>query len=895
MEASKPTAGKRFGSRGGKIQLFTNHCVVTVDMTYDKSGHPVDVKDLGRKVLDQVCKKHAVVRNLRFAYDGEKSLFTLVSLSTDSISFPVDLEEPSSRRPDQSPSERDAKRIKRQSRSKTINVVLKYVAKIPMKAIADGLRGLESENYQEALKVLDTVLRQHSANRNCLLVRQSFFHDDVRNSADIGGGVRALRGFHSSFRVTHGGLSLNIDTSATMILEAGSVMNFLLKNQNVKHESEIDWEKAKTMLKNLRIQVNGMEFKITGLSENTCRNQKFLLRQKNGNGEVQESETTVYEYHTRNKMIILNSSADIPCIDVGKSERPCFFPIELCELVSLQRYTKALTIKQRARLVDETRQKPQDKKAAIEHSLRSSRYNDEYMLRSCGITIQPNLSKVEGRILQPPVLLVGNDQNIIPYNGRWNFNNKRLRIPMTIEHWAIVNFSSGCKISQLVEFIKNNARDKGMILHAPVIFEEESHFRREPAQVRVGQMYTHIKATLPQHPQLLLCILPERKNSDLYGPWKRRCLAVEGVSTQCIAPPKNMNNQYITNVLLKINAKIGGVNSFLSVESSEKIPHVCTVPTLILGMDVSHGSTARADVPSIAAVASSRCWPQITRYRAAVRTQSSRVEMIKSLCEPVSDSTQDKGIIREVLEDFVVSSNSLKPQHIIIFRDGVSESQFNQLLNIELSQIIEACKLFDEKWEPKFTLIVAQKNHHTRFFRANPPPPNAPLVQQNVPPGTIIDENVCHPSNSDFYLCAQAGIIGTSRPTHYHVLRDDIEFTADEMQELVHSLCYTCQRSTSSVSLVAPVWYAHLAAAQMAQFKFDEHTETSSNAGVTSAGAPPIPQLPRLHNQCEAKKVKLCKNFGRERNHEKTEEMALHHQLVVAEEEKFYVPKSRAP
>nr|KAJ0228284.1 hypothetical protein LSAT_V11C100026800 [Lactuca sativa] len=45
--------------------------------------------------------------------------------------------------------------------------------------------------------------------------------------------------------------------------------------------------------------------------------------------------------------------------------------------------------------------------------------------------------------------------------------------------------------------------------------------------------------------------------------------------------------------------------------------------------------------------------------------------------------------MRELLLDFYMSSAKRKPDQIIIFRDGVSESQFNQVLNIELDQIIE--------------------------------------------------------------------------------------------------------------------------------------------------------------------------------------------------------------
>jgi hypothetical protein len=42
---------------------------------------------------------------------------------------------------------------------------------------------------------------------------------------------------------------------------------------------------------------------------------------------------------------------------------------------------------------------------------------------------------------------------------------------------------------------------------------------------------------------------------------------------------------------------------------------------------------------------------------------------------------------------------------------------------------LQACKFLDEKWNPKFTLIIAQKNHHTKFFIPGKP--------DNVPPGNL--------------------------------------------------------------------------------------------------------------------------------------------------------------
>ena len=42
----------------------------------------------------------------------------------------------------------------------------------------------------------------------------------------------------------------------------------------------------------------------------------------------------------------------------------------------------------------------------------------------------------------------------------------------------------------------------------------------------------------------------------LSGPWKRACLADFGIVTQCLSPLPVINDQYVTNLLLKINAKV---------------------------------------------------------------------------------------------------------------------------------------------------------------------------------------------------------------------------------------------------------------------------------------------------------------------------------------------------
>ncbi|XP_058005997.1 protein argonaute 16 isoform X2 [Hevea brasiliensis] len=822
-----------FGSSGRSISLLANHFKVSVNakdaVFYQYSvsitsedNRAVEGKGIGRKIIDKLYQTYSSeLAGKRFAYDGEKSLYTVGPLPQNRLEFTVVLEGSFAKREIGSPGNggspaASSKRSKRSFQSKTFKVEISYAAKIPLKSIALAFKGVESEhNNQDALRVLDIILRQQAANRGCLLVRQSFFLDDPKNFTDVGGGVTGVRGFHSSFRTTQGGLSLNMDVSTTMILTPGPVIDFLKANQNVQEPRYIDWVKAKRMLKNLRVrhELRKMEFKIIGLSEKPCNQQYFPMKVKNGdsaNGEPQTVEITVYEYFTRHCGIELTYSAYLPCLDVGKPKRPNYLPIELCSLVSLQRYTKALSSMQRASLVEKSRQKPLDRMRTVTDALINYHYDDDSVLSACGVSIEKQLMQVDGRILETPKLKVGNSEDCFPRNGRWNFNNKTLWKSTSIERWAVVNFSARCDTSQISRDLINCGRRKGIQIGRPyTLIEEDPQSRRE------------------------------RKNSDIYGPWKKKCLSDFGIVTQCISPFK-INDQYLTNVLLKINSKLGGINSLLAIEDSRHIPLIKDTPTIILGMDVSHGSPGRSDIPSVAAVVGSLYWPLISRYRASVRTQSPKMEMIDALFKPLANGNDD-GIMRELLVEFFRTSNGRKPKQIIVFRDGVSESQFSQVLNIEVEQMIKAYQHLGEVDVPKFTVIVAQKNHHTKLFQAS--------GHENVPPGIVVDTKIVHPRNYDFYMCAHAGMIGTSRPAHYHVLLDEIGFSPDDLQSLIHSLSYVYQRSTCAMSIVAPVCYAHLAAQQMGQFmKFEDLSETSSGQGsMTCAGPAPVPELPRLH------------------------------------------------
>ncbi|XP_010509947.1 PREDICTED: protein argonaute 6-like [Camelina sativa] len=841
------------GTTGNPIELCTNHFNVsvkqpdvvfyqyTVSITTEK-GDDVKGKGIGRKLMDQLFKTYSSdLDGKRLAYDGEKTLYTVGPLPQNEFDFQVILEGSFSKRDcgvsDCGSPSSTCKRSKRSFLPRSYKVQIHFTAKIPFKSVPVTQRGADTpdKSAQDALRVLDTVLRQQAAGRGCLLVRQAYFHNNGY-SFEVGGGVKGIKGLHSSFRPTHGGLSLNIDVSTTMILEPGPVIKFLLANQSVESPRQIDWIQAAKMLKHMRVKAShsNMEYKIIGLTQKPCNQQLFSMKIKDGEHEGQPREITVYEYFKQTYTAPI-SSAYLPCLDVGKPNRPIYLPLEFCNLVSLQRYKKALSGRQRASLIENSRQKPLERIKTLNDAMCTNCYDEDPFLAGCGISIEKEMTRVEGRVLKPPMLKFGKNEDFEPCNGRWNFNNKMLLEPRPIKNWAIVNFSSPCDSSYISRELISCGMRKGIEIDRPfALVEEDPQYKKAGPVERVEKVIAKMKLKFPEPPHFILCVLPERKTSDIYGPWKKICLTEEGIHTQCICPTK-INDQYLTNVLLKINSKLGGINSLLGIEYSYNIPLINKIPTLILGMDVSHGPPGRADVPSVAAVVGSKSWPLISRYRAAVRTQSPRLEMIDSLFQPIENTERgDNGIMNELFVEFYRTSRARKPKQIIIFRDGVSESQFNQVLNIEVDQIIKAYQRLGESDVPKFTVIVAQKNHHTKLFKAKGP--------ENVPAGTVVDTKIVHPTNYDFYMCAHAGILGTSRPAHYHVLLDEIGFSPDDLQNLIHSLSYVNQRSTTATSIVAPVRYAHLAAAQFAQF--------TKSYDISEDGK--VPELPRLHEKVES-------------------------------------------
>ncbi|XVF53694.1 hypothetical protein PTKIN_Ptkin05aG0119300 [Pterospermum kingtungense] len=786
------------GSTGIKCIVKANHFFAELP---DKDLHQYDVtitpevtsRGVNRAVMEQLVKlyRESHLGKRLPAYDGRKSLYTAGPLPFVSKEFKITLID-------------DDDGSGTQRREREFRVVIKLAARADLHHLGLFLQGKQADAPQEALQVLDIVLRELPTSRYCPVGR-SFYSPDLGRRQPLGEGLESWRGFYQSIRPTQMGLSLNIDMSSTAFIEPLPVIDFVtqLLNRDVSSRplSDADRVKIKKALRGVKVEVTHRgnmrrKYRISGLTSQATRELTFPVDERGTMKSVVE-----YFYETYGFVI---QHTQWPCLQVGNQQRPNYLPMEVCKIVEGQRYSKRLNERQITALLKVTCQRPQEREYDIMQTVHHNAYHEDPYAKEFGIKISEKLASVEARILPAPWLKyhdTGREKNCLPQVGQWNMMNKAFNPEPVLP-------PTSARPEQVEKVLKTRYHD---------------------AMTRLQ----------PQNKELdlLIVILPDN-NGSLYGDLKRICETDLGIVSQCCLTKHvfRMSKQYLANVALKINVKVGGRNTVLVDAISRRIPLVSDRPTIIFGADVTHPHPGEDSSPSIAAVVASQDWPEITKYAGLVCAQAHRQELIQDLYKTWQDPVRGAvsgGMIKELLISFRRATGQ-KPQRIIFYRDGVSEGQFYQVLLYELDAIRKACASLEPNYQPPVTFVVVQKRHHTRLFANNHNDRNAVDKSGNILPGTVVDSKICHPTEFDFYLCSHAGIQGTSRPAHYHVLWDENKFTADALQSLTNNLCYTYARCTRSVSIVPPAYYAHLAAFRA---RFYMEPETSDSGSMTSGTA----------------------------------------------------------
>ncbi|KAL1375822.1 hypothetical protein pipiens_017260 [Culex pipiens pipiens] len=225
-----------------------------------------------------------------------------------------------------------------------------------------------------------------------------------------------------------------------------------------------------------------------------------------------------------------------------------------------------------------------------------------------------------------------------------------------------------------------------------------------------------------------------------------------------------------------INGKTNGTNHVVQ-SPDPKVPLI-KKRIMFVGADVTHPSPEQSTIPSVVGVVASFDRNGF-RYKPHFQLQDPKGEMIHGL----------EAIMQAMLNNYKNKNNQQLPEMILYYRDGVSDGQFSQVLDIELNAINRA---------------VAAMNPPSKINGRN----------QNVPPGTIVDRYITTPKHFQFFLTSHQAVQGVAKPSKYTVLHDDEQWDPDRLQALTFALCHMYARCNRSVSYPAPTYYAHWVAAR---------------------------------------------------------------------------------
>ncbi|KAK5709226.1 hypothetical protein LTS12_028108, partial [Elasticomyces elasticus] len=251
-------------------------------------------------------------------------------------------------------------------------------------------------------------------------------------------------------------------------------------------------------------------------------------------------------------------------------------------------------------------------------------------------------------------------------------------------------------------------------------------------------------------PMLILCIL-HASSSEVYNCVKQTCDVQLGVRNICVLADKfkGANDQYFANVGLKFNLKLGGANQSLRPTD---LGIINEGKTMLVGVDVTHPSPGSAsNAPSIAGMVAS-VDSTLGQWPAELKIQASRQEMVSDL----------DGMLKTCLQRWKGTSKEY-PENIIVYRDGVSEGQYDTVLDQELPLLKKACREYPPNMKkaslPRISIVIVGKRHHTRFYPAHDSQADRGA---NTPNGTVVDRGVTEARNWDFYLQAHTAIKGTA-------------------------------------------------------------------------------------------------------------------------------------
>ncbi|KAJ5380077.1 uncharacterized protein N7496_002505 [Penicillium cataractarum] len=684
-----------------------------------------------------------------------------------------------------------------------------------------------------------------------------YWTDRRKQSQELPGGLECLRGYYASVRLAAGRILLNLSVNHSAFYRPGPLENLweaflkvygpdrLLFGRYVKtlrvqctHLKDDDEKKGKVP----RVKT------IWGLAERDDGKDELLKPEVPDYGAdannvkfyIDKRKITVAQYFMEKYNIAV--TAGLPVVNVGNKARPVYLPMDVLIIPEGRVFRGELSTGQRQGIIGFSCRVPaQNYDSIMDHGLdivgaKGDKSKDH------GIKIDPNMLAVPARILSAPTLKYAKGKQA-PAEGQWNLVGRIFNKCAKITRWVgvVLSTSAPPPSDALVDFQKfaEGMKRCGMTVEGlmkDILYVKLDARNHRDHLPKIDNMFTKLKGF---NVDLAVIVMPLGMDR-VFDHIKWRADTTEGIVTLCCNTRKffvdkgKNNDQYWANNAMKVNLRLGGVNQALDLPPSSLIS---AGKTMVVGLDVTHPSPTDPETfPSIASIVASTD-KTMGQWPGQVKIQERRVENVVDLAE----------LMKARLHRWKKENKNALPENIVIFRDGVSEGQYEMVLTDELVKVKKGCSVLYSGKQPNITILVGGKRHNTRFF----PTKQGDMDRKaNCKNGLVVDRVITRPHLWDFYLQAQAPLQGSARSAHYVVIWDEIFINpnmvplvgrnpADAIQELTHNICYMMGRCTRAISYSTPAFLADRFADRARKYVrayYYEHQMTRGNVRPPAPG-----------------------------------------------------------
>ena len=407
-----------------------------------------------------------------------------------------------------------------------------------------------------------------------------------------------------------------------------------------------------------------------------------------------------------------------------------------------------------------------------------------------GLDFAKNPISIKGNQLDPVVIKA--HEGVELSNKGVFFLKKKIRSPILFDNWICAYNSRNFEVAeQLLDGLQKAGGTFGITFKEPRWIEYNGNYVEhiiEPLVSKVGEC----------KPQIVVFLLPPAQKY-FYSELKVACNDLAVLSQVVMTRTVSKGLSALGKIAIQINAKNNGSPWVFIKPPHIKIPQF----TMCIGIDVSRegGRTVLGFASSIS--------PDFDKYM----VQTEKLMMNQEIADTLQVFTLN------ALNKFrSVTPKPHLPEYIIVYRDGVGESQKEMLFRLEFESIMAGIKELEAGYSPKVTYATINKKINSRVFVEGDARGYGVRGLKNLQPGVVISGEILEGRKYEFLLMPHFVDQGTGTPTLITVLYDSSTLSVDDFAQLTNCMCYIYFNWMGPIRTPACCKYAEAAAKHRAKY-----------------------------------------------------------------------------